>query len=109
LTPPNDRLYIPRVVRKGDSSLRAGIHRIVEKGKSYTSRHARGDVLFFVVVGVGILNRRLYAFFYRQRGLAFALAAFPLHLAYFLCSGVGFLARWLRLRLGDGLAGGTHG
>jgi GT2 family glycosyltransferase len=54
------------------------------------------------LVGVAVLNRHLYAFFYRQRGLRFAMASFPLHLVYFLCGGLGFLYVWL----GQGLRGG---
>jgi hypothetical protein len=46
----------------------------------------------FGVVG---LNRELYGFFRRERGLAFTLACVPLHLLYFLCSGVGFIFGWL--------------
>jgi GT2 family glycosyltransferase len=38
-----------------------------------------------------VINRALYAFLYRQRGLAFALACIPLHAVYFLCSGAGFV------------------
>ena len=38
-----------------------------------------------------VVNRALYAFLYRQRGLAFALACIPLHAVYFLCSGAGFV------------------
>jgi glycosyltransferase involved in cell wall biosynthesis len=37
------------------------------------------------------LNRSLYGFFYRERGLAFALACVPLHVLYFFCSGAGFV------------------
>jgi GT2 family glycosyltransferase len=44
---------------------------------------------------VAFMNRRLYAFFRRERGLAFALACFPLHLLYYVCGGVGFVYAWL--------------
>jgi len=44
-------------------------------------------IALLVVLG---LNRTLYAFFYRQRGLGFALTCVPLHLLYFCCSGLGF-------------------
>jgi glycosyltransferase involved in cell wall biosynthesis len=36
------------------------------------------------------LNRELYRFLYRERGLAFAVVCIPLHVLYFLCSGAGF-------------------
>lgn len=42
-------------------------------------------------VGIVVLNRALYAFLYRQRGLTFALACIPLHVLYFVCSGAGFV------------------
>jgi glycosyltransferase involved in cell wall biosynthesis len=42
------------------------------------------------LLGVGGLNRDLYAFFARQRGAAFLVVAVPLHLLYYLYSGVGF-------------------
>ncbi len=45
------------------------------------------------VVGMGLaaiiaLNRPLFAFFARRRGLGFALAALPLHLVYYCCCGI---------------------
>jgi GT2 family glycosyltransferase len=51
------------------------------------------------LAGVAVLNRRFYAFLRRERGLAFALAAFPLHILYFACGGVGLVWAWLKLRL----------
>ena len=44
-----------------------------------------------IVVAV---NARLYAFFARTRGVAFALAAIPLHLLYYLNNGVAVLYGW---------------
>ena len=43
------------------------------------------------LLGVLILNRELYAFFFRQRGLLFASACVPLHLLYYLCGGFSYL------------------
>lgn len=43
-----------------------------------------------------ILNRRLYAFFYRKRGFIFVLAATLLHWLYFLYSSGAFAAAALR-------------
>jgi glycosyltransferase involved in cell wall biosynthesis len=51
------------------------------------------------LVGVGIINRRLYAFFIRQGGIRFALVSFGLHVVYFLYSGLTFLSVWLGYRL----------
>jgi len=45
--------------------------------------------------GVLFLNRELYAFFFRQRGLLFAGVCIPLHLLYYLCSGLGYLYVWI--------------
>ena len=48
------------------------------------------------LVGVGIINRRLYGFFIRQGGIRFALVSFGLHIVYFLYSGLTFLSVWLK-------------
>jgi GT2 family glycosyltransferase len=40
------------------------------------------------------LNWHLYGFFARERGVPFAIAAVPLHLLYFLYSGLAFLYVW---------------
>jgi len=42
-------------------------------------------------LGVLLFNRRLYLFFFRQRGLLFAAACIPLHLLYYLYSGLSYL------------------
>jgi hypothetical protein len=51
------------------------------------------------LAGVALLNRRFYAFLRRERGAGFAFAAFPLHVLYFVCGGVGLAWAWLKLRL----------
>ena len=43
------------------------------------------------LVGVLVVNRKLFGFFFRERGLRFAAACVPLHLLHSLCSGLGFL------------------
>jgi len=43
------------------------------------------------ILAVAALNRELYRFLRRERGFAFALACFPLHLLHFACSGLGFV------------------
>jgi GT2 family glycosyltransferase len=48
-----------------------------------------------------ILNRRLFGFLRRQRGIAFALACVPLHILYFLYSGLSLGYVWLALYLGS--------
>jgi len=42
------------------------------------------------LAAVVVLNRDFYRFLARRRGAAFALASIPLHLLYFVCSGLGF-------------------
>jgi GT2 family glycosyltransferase len=42
-------------------------------------------------LGVLAVNRRIYLFFLRQRGLSFALACIPLHIFYYLYSGLSYL------------------
>jgi len=54
----------------------------------------RVDLLVFPLVAlltVVVLNRPLFAFLARQRGLGFALACVPLHLLYFLYSALSYL------------------
>jgi GT2 family glycosyltransferase len=42
-------------------------------------------------LGVLVLNRRIYLFFFRKGGLLFALACIPLHILYYLYSGFSYL------------------
>jgi GT2 family glycosyltransferase len=51
------------------------------------------------LIGVIALNRRLYAFFARQRGLAFAVVCLPLHWLYYLYSGFSYLYVWIEVHL----------
>ena len=53
-----------------------------------------------VLVVVIALNRDLYLFFCRQRGFWFAAACIPLHLLYYLYSGLSYLLVWVGFRLG---------
>lgn len=46
---------------------------------------------FTALLAVVFLNRDLFRFFGRQRGLGFAIACVPLHLLYFLYSGLSYL------------------
>ena len=52
-----------------------------------------------VLVVVIALNRDLYLFFCRQRGFWFAVACIPLHLLYYLYSGLSYLHVWIGFRL----------
>ena len=49
--------------------------------------------------GVLILNRKLYTFFLRRRGVLFAAACIPLHFLYYLSSGLGYLYAWIEFQL----------
>ena len=40
------------------------------------------------------LNRELFRFFFRERGMRFAMATFLIHLLYFLYSGTVFSSYW---------------
>jgi GT2 family glycosyltransferase len=51
------------------------------------------------LLGVIILNRQLLAFFSRQRGVFFTTLCIPLHLLYYLYSGLGYLYVWVSFQL----------
>ncbi len=51
------------------------------------------------LIGVLILNRDLFAFFARKRGLFFAIACIPLHFLYYLNSGLSYLYVWIGFQL----------
>jgi len=67
----------------------------------------RPELLHFsmaALIAIFFLNRKLYAFFFRQRGIFFAIRCIPLHLLYYLYSGSSYLFAWLdfqRRRLED--------
>lgn len=52
------------------------------------------------LAGVAAINRALYGFFYRDRGLAFGTVAVLLHLFYYVYSGAAFAWAQLTHRLG---------
>jgi glycosyltransferase involved in cell wall biosynthesis len=52
------------------------------------------------LIAFGLINRRLYDFFRRQRGFLFAISCFPLHVIYFVCGGAGYSYVWLGTVLG---------
>jgi GT2 family glycosyltransferase len=51
------------------------------------------------LLGLAILNRQLYAFFFRQHGVFFAGASIALHLLYYLYSGTSYLYVWTEFHL----------
>jgi glycosyltransferase involved in cell wall biosynthesis len=58
-----------------------------------------------VLLSVIVMNRALYAFFFRQRGLLFAGAGMLLHLLYYLYSGMSYLYVWTGFRLKGAASG----
>lgn len=54
---------------------------------------------FVALVVVGIINRDLYAFFHQRHGLSFACLCMPLHLLYYVCSGVSYGYAWWTVRI----------
>jgi len=51
------------------------------------------------LLGTIFLNRDLYAFFLRKRGIFFALACIPLHLLYYLYSMLSYVYVWVGFKL----------
>ncbi|HWJ23460.1 MAG TPA: hypothetical protein VNS52_13985, partial [Gemmatimonadaceae bacterium] len=49
----------------------------------------------FCIIPVAATNYDLLDFFAERRGVGFALAAFPLHLVYYLVSGTSAVLGWL--------------
>lgn len=50
------------------------------------------------VLGLVVLNRSLYSFFLRQRGINFTVAALALQFLYYLYSGISYGCVWAELR-----------
>ncbi len=57
-------------------------------------------------LGVMILNRELYTFFFRRRGFLFTAASIPLHFLYYLYSGLSYLYARIEFHLRN--AQGAH-
>jgi len=51
------------------------------------------------LLGVIGLNRRFYALLWRCGGLTFVIGSVPLHLLYFLYSGLSYLYVWAEWKL----------
>jgi GT2 family glycosyltransferase len=51
------------------------------------------------LLGGVFLNRDLFAFFWRERGLRFAVSCIPLHLLYYLYSTLSYLFVWTTWQL----------
>jgi len=48
---------------------------------------------------VGVLNRKLYLTFFRQGGIFFTAACIPLHLLYYIYSGLSYFYVWTEFQL----------
>jgi glycosyltransferase involved in cell wall biosynthesis len=57
--------------------------------------------LFMLITAAAllILNRDVYGFFVRKRGLKFTLLAIPMHFFYYLYSGVSFSICWIKNKI----------
>jgi GT2 family glycosyltransferase len=51
------------------------------------------------LLAVVVLNRKLYLTFFRQRGIFFTAACIPLHLLYYLYSGLSYVYVWTEFQL----------
>jgi len=51
------------------------------------------------ILGVVCLNRKLYRFFFRQRGVLFAVGCVALHVLYYLYSGLSYFYVWAENQL----------
>jgi hypothetical protein len=64
----------------------------------------RPELLIFAasaVIGVAVLNRDLYGFFFRRHGLRFATTCICLHLLYYFYSSISYLLVGVMVRLKD--------
>ncbi|MEW6145690.1 MAG: glycosyltransferase [Thermodesulfobacteriota bacterium] len=57
--------------------------------------------LFALIISAAllILNKDLYGFFLKKRGLGFTLLAIPMHLFYYLYSGASFAICWIKKKI----------
>ena len=60
---------------------------------------AAGLFLSFFFVSFLILNRKLYSFYARRKGLGFMVQVIPLHIFYYLYSGMSFVFCWVTYRI----------
>ena len=56
--------------------------------------------LFFSTLFVSflVLNQKLYSFFAKRKGIMFMVQVIPLHLLYYLYSGMSFVVCWVSYR-----------
>jgi GT2 family glycosyltransferase len=56
-------------------------------------------VAMAALFGVVVINRKLYLFFFRQKGILFAAAGVSLHFLYYLYSGLSYVYAWAEFQL----------
>jgi glycosyltransferase involved in cell wall biosynthesis len=56
-------------------------------------------LLFTFLIAILILNRKIFSFFAKKRGISFAILAFPWQFLYFFYSGAAFTFCWFRYYL----------
>jgi len=61
------------------------------------------------LLGVVILNRELYTFFYRRRGFLFTGVCIPLHLLYYIYSVLSYFYVWIRFHVKEQPVAGEIG
>ena len=66
----------------------------------YLPGHPLKFAFFVLLMTLVVLNKQFYLFLAGERGRLFALAAIPLHLLYFVYSGVAFMVALIRHSLG---------
>lgn len=60
---------------------------------------AAGLFLSFLFVSFLFINRKLYSFYARKKGLRFMVQVIPLHILYYLYSGISFVYCWVTYRI----------
>jgi len=58
-----------------------------------------GLLILILFVNFLILNRALYSFYVQKKGLRFMVQVIPLHLLYYLYSGMSFVACWIPYKI----------
>lgn len=58
-----------------------------------------GQIFVILFITFLIINRDLYKFYLRNRGLMFTVKVIPFHILYFLYSGISFIYCWIRYRI----------
>ena len=58
-----------------------------------------GLILVILCIIFLIMNRDLYKFYLRNRGLMFTVKVIPFHVLYYLYSGISFIYCWVRYRI----------